>query len=400
VGTAADRGSIKVIENGQVTQTLTAGNGPVSVAVNDFNGDGEADFVAASFRSGTIVARMSGETTERVITTSRSPKSVTAAMINDDSFMDLVVVSHGFEGDSSSEIIVLLGDGQGNFSVQRQTIPGRAVDVAVANFDSDPADEIVVGSYGGDVRIFDFANGALNLLAIVTTEVGIEAIAARDITRDGRADLVIANSKAETVEIFINTASGLERNNVIRGVASPSDMVIANFDGDGILDVAVTNLYGGVAPNFTLPSAATILGLTVSERAVTFTANQTATADFRLVSVPATPVSVVPAALRDFDVDRNGIVSGRDALLIINSISREGQAEGETPSTVRRSMKLDVNGDGDITALDALLVINHMSRKARSQGIEAEWSAPNVANEIEERNQAIDHLMADFDRVF
>lgn len=400
VGTSSNQGSIHVIENGQVTRQLSAGNGPVSVAVNDFNGDGEADFIVAAMRSDTIVGRMSGESGERVLATARSPKSVTAARINDDNFIDMVVVAFGYQGDDSSEVIVLLGDGQGNFTPQRQTISGQgSVDVAVANFDSDAEDEIVVGNYNGSVRVYDFASGGLIQIASVNTEVGIESIAARDVNQDGRADLVIANSRAETVELFINEPTGFIRNRTITGVPSPSDIVVANFDGDGILDVAVTNLYGTSQPNFTLPSSVTILGLTVSEREVTVAANQTATANFGLVVSPPTPRSTLPAALQEFDVNGSGSVTGLDAILIINAISRNQKGEGETTSTSRMKT-LDVNGDAKLTALDALLVINHMAKQQRSTRLEGKLVAapPNAKRELHER--ATDAAFADIGILF
>jgi Dockerin type I domain/FG-GAP-like repeat len=329
--------------------------------------------------------------------TARSPKAVLPALINNDSFVDLVIVTYGYEGDDTSEVIVLINDGSGNFTPLRQSISGRGlVDVEVANFGNDSTDEIVVASYDGTVRIYDFSSGSLSQLVSLTTQVGIESIAARDLNRDGLVDLVIANSKAETIELFIDGPSGFTRNRTITGVPSPSDIAIGNFDNDGILDVAVTNLYGGVGPNYTLPSSVTILGLTVSEREITFTANQTATANFGFVSTPLTALS---ATQRDFDVDRNGTVSGRDALEVINAMSRSNRGEGEALTHVR-GRKLDVNGDGKVTAQDALLIINHMSRQRRASKAAGEQLAASADTEQQKRDAAVDAVMADSTSLF
>jgi len=396
-GTVADKGSIQVIQNGSVTRQLTAGNGPVSVAVNDFNGDGEADFIAAASRSGTIVGRFSGESRERILATVRSPKSVTTAFLNDDSFIDLIVAGYGYEGDDSSEIVALLGDGRGGFTTLRQTIPGRgAVDVEVANFDGDPQDEVAIANYSGTVTIYDTATGILVPIRSVTTQVGVESIAARDVDEDGLIDLVIANSKQETVELFIGTPQGFFRNSVITGVPSPSDIAIADFDADGILDVAVANLYGAVRPSFTLPSAVTILGLTIREQNLTLTANSTTTANFAYVPSTPTPVTVRPMALRNFDVNTNGAVTPLDAMLVINQVSRSRRAEGETPRISAR-MKYDVNGDGLTTSLDALLVINELSRRSRGSRASGEQI---VAPEQAKRNAAVDAAMLDIRSLF
>lgn len=380
VGTVADKGSLFVIAGG-VTTELSAGNGPVSVAVNDFNGDGRADFAVASLRSNNIVGRMSGETGERVLATARSPRAVTTGLVNDDSFLDLIVVATGFDGDDSSEVIVMLGDGRGNFAPQKQTIPGRgSVDVAVGNFDDDASDEIVIANYGGSVTVNDFTGGRLVTIATVETEVGIEAVGARDVNRDGRTDVVIANAKAETIELFLNTSGGFVRNKTITGVASPSDLVMANLDSDDIVDIAVANLYGQTRPNFSFPSSATILGLTVAEREIVLTPNQTSTQDFQY-GMPGTSTGGESDDDR-MDVDRNGSVTARDALLVINSLSRSFRAERESKGEAEREAMAsspyvcDVNGDGVITALDALHVINHISRQRRTNRLAESEASP------------------------
>jgi len=398
VGTAANKGSLYVIENGQVSRELSAGNGPVAVAIDDFNGDQQADFVVATLRSGTVVGRMSGESTERVLTTARSPKSVTAARLNDDNFMDLVIVSYGYDGDSSSDVIVLLGDGRGNFTAQRQSIfERRSVDVAIGNFDNDPADEIAIASYSGLVRIFDFAAGVLSEINRVTTELGVESIAARDVNSDGLVDLVIANSKAETIELFINQSSGFIRNRTITGVSSPSDIVIANLDGDSFLDVAVSNLYGAGSSVFTLPSSATILELTVTEREVEISTNQIVE-NFGFAAIPQ-PRSSVGEGERRFDVDRSGTITPRDALVVINQMSRNRNPEGESSSRIP-VFRPDVNRDGQVTALDALLVINHMARRQRVKLAEGELLAASIGTEIQKRRMAIDAAMTDVASLF
>ncbi len=67
-----------------------------------------------------------------------------------------------------------------------------------------------------------------------------------------------------------------------------------------------------------------------------------------------------------YDVDDDGQVTPHDALLIINSIARNGSGPISLfPSPDRY---YDVNGDGRITALDALLVINRIQRLKRLSG--------------------------------
>ena len=58
-----------------------------------------------------------------------------------------------------------------------------------------------------------------------------------------------------------------------------------------------------------------------------------------------------------FDVDRSGMASSRDLLLIINELIRSGSHELEGSPSAGGSL-FDVSGDGFVSARDSLLIIN------------------------------------------
>jgi hypothetical protein len=101
--------------------------------------------------------------------------------------------------------------------------------------------------------------------------------------------------------------------------------------------------------------------------------------EFSSVGVAATGESPEP------DVDGNGRVSARDALLVINQLlkhggpSRVGQEvlRQVTPSTVQAAA--DVNRDGRITARDALLVINLLLARQAAAAPAAAFAAVDPA---------------------
>jgi len=138
------------------------------------------------------------------------------------------------------------------------------------------------------------------------------------------------------------------------GISASAD-VIANF-----LEAATAGDLVDDAPVITTDVPDLLpLGTTV----VTFTATDgsgnRATASAMITVVRAEVQSEVPEnqLLNRLDVNGDGQVTARDALNVINELSRRG---GELASG---SSRYDVNNDGVITALDALMVINRIPQQ-------------------------------------
>jgi hypothetical protein len=77
------------------------------------------------------------------------------------------------------------------------------------------------------------------------------------------------------------------------------------------------------------------------------------------------------------DTNMDGIVSARDALVVINALGRGDLDGGQNPLRLVASLNgyhLDSSGDGEITALDALRVINGL---ADADGEAESLAAPN-----------------------
>ncbi|HBJ34363.1 MAG TPA: hypothetical protein DDZ51_06285 [Planctomycetaceae bacterium] len=395
IGTgAADPGLLYVIDDSGVRE-FSAGDGPIAVVVDDFNGDGQPDFITASFRDGKILARLSGVDEPIEIAQGLVPRSISKADINGDSHLDLVVVTTGFRGDSGSEVIILLGDGEGGFSPLRGSISrGEAIDVVVGDFDGSGSDQLVIANFSGTIEIFkvDPVTGALQQMTSLMVGAGVTAVAAEDINGDGRLDLVTVNPRAETIEIFIGQADRpFMQNRTISGVVTPGALAIGRFDSDPILDIAVTNLFSTSNP-YRLPSTVTILGLTVTEREVMLSQTQRTTADFGFMQFGSTPLPrLTPSEFRH-DINRDGAIAPLDALLVLNEIGgpNSGIGEGETVRRVGPRYKFDVNGDGVVTPLDALLILNRIASDQQALLL-----ATAVMDDDDNRISAIDQVMAE-----
>ena len=91
------------------------GDGPLSVAVGDFNGDGKQDLAVANIASDDVsillgdgAGNFSAPTN---FTVGDSPDSVAVGDFNGDGKQDLAVANI-----ASDDVSILLGDGTGNFS--------------------------------------------------------------------------------------------------------------------------------------------------------------------------------------------------------------------------------------------------------------------------------------------
>ena len=75
--------------------------------------------------------------------------------------------------------------------------------------------------------------------------VGPDGIAAADLNKDGKVDLVVANNNfqaASTVSVLIGKGDGTFKPSVNYAVgAGPAGVAISDFNGDGNADIAVAN---------------------------------------------------------------------------------------------------------------------------------------------------------------
>lgn len=367
IGTASGEGKIYHLQGGALTNTTAAGNGPVDVVLDDFDGDGLADTLAAAFRSSDLNLHLGSESAPETIATGRLVRSVATGDFNGDGRADIVFAGAGYEDDPEGEIQVLLGDGTGEFSEPIGVNEVRdLVAVRGHDLDGDGTDEVLGLSKRGQLLSYTFDSGgtsAGSLTLLNRTEVakGASSFAVGDFNRDEQTDVAVANLGRQQVELLIGDGSGrFFPFTTVEKVSAPSDLTVADFDGDQIDDIAVSNLYtdtsigqGDGEPRFRLPSTTTILKVSGAEKSVVVSDQAVTQVDFAFSSAD-------PRHLLDVNGDR--AVTALDALSVINHLNRSPQAEGEWAGTFAE-LRTDTNGDGKTTALDALLVINALNRQ-------------------------------------
>ncbi len=146
---------------------------------------------------------------------------------------------------SDQTFSVLLGNGDGTLqAAQNFALPAEPTAVAVGDFNRDgKADLAIVLSETGTVSIIPGrGDGTFPGPQAYGGSLGAWAIAAGDFNGDGKLDLVTTNLLDNTISVFTGAGDGTFE----IGAAAPSGPVpaaaaVGDFNGDGRLDLAVVN---------------------------------------------------------------------------------------------------------------------------------------------------------------
>jgi hypothetical protein len=181
-----------------------------------------------------------------------SPIALAVADFNRDGPEDVALVDNS--GSSPANVSVLLNSPSGAFSLA----PGSPF----ASGGSKP-DAIVAGDFNGDGRpdlaVANFASNTISVLLgngngtfslapgspFSSAGIGPSALAAWDLNGDGQLDLAVTNQSSNTIAVFSGDGTG--RFSLAPGFplpaggTSPHAVVAGDFNGDGLGDLAVGN---------------------------------------------------------------------------------------------------------------------------------------------------------------
>jgi hypothetical protein len=190
-----------------------------------------------------------------------TPLGVAAADIDGDGKVDLVVANNesgipDFEGSVS----VLWGDGNGGFLDSGAPIPAGVAPfaVAVGDFNRDGKRDIVVsdeiGPTGADGAVIVLLNqGDRAFAPAIATDTGgsPEGIVVADFDGDNLPDVATANNLDSSVSILHGVGDGtfFPAQAPVTVGDEPFGLALADLDGDGRKDLVVTNSFGGIDGN-------------------------------------------------------------------------------------------------------------------------------------------------------
>jgi hypothetical protein len=175
--------------------------------------------------------------------------------LNEDGKLDVIVASGGVHANSSqgSGVTVSLGNGDGTFTMASGSplaVGNSLSAIVAADFNGDGKLDVAVTDSGGNAVMILLGNGDGTFGSPVTFPVGTQpnAIVAGDFNNDGKLDLAVANFADGTVTLLLGNGDGTFTEAAGSPYAvgqGPYQIVAADFNGDGKLDLALANLTDG-----------------------------------------------------------------------------------------------------------------------------------------------------------
>lgn len=171
------------------------------------------------------------------------PVGLVTADFNGDGIPDIAVANN-----VSGTVSVLLGNGDGTFTTRSTPSAGTGANwLAVGDFNEDGIPDLAVANcgcseVGGVTILLGNGDGTFTLKSPPDTRSGAYAVTAGDFNGDGHLDLAVTNHLNGTVTILVGQGDGTFVIGSILTVGSdPGGIVAGDFNEDGILDLAVGN---------------------------------------------------------------------------------------------------------------------------------------------------------------
>ncbi len=235
---------------------FTAGSDPYSVSIGDIDGDGKPDLALPNFGSSTFSVLRNTSTSGSV---SFAPKldsatgghasSLSIGDVDEDGKLDIVIVNYVYNTISVFKNTSTAGSI--SFAAKQSFPTGNSPSGAViADIDGDGKPDIAVVNYSDNTISVLRNTGSSGVVSFaVNTDFAVgnlpNSITAGDFDGDGKLDIAVTNSGAATISILKNTSSigsvSFAAKVDYTSGTSPDGIAAGDIDGDGKPEIAVTN---------------------------------------------------------------------------------------------------------------------------------------------------------------
>ncbi len=228
-----------------------AGSNPRAVVFGDFNKDGKLDMATAGFGNSICISLGNGDGTFQNAHCYGSgleaftSNSLAVADFDKDGNLDLVIAN-----DNSNSVTVLLGKGDGTFPTQVNYAAGTTpFGVAAGDLGNGSPDIVVADSGGGTISVLvNKGDGTFNAAVPYAVHAAPFSIAIADMNKDGKNDVVVGDTTGSfgNIDLLLGNGDGTLQNatSVVGMPPYLSNIVVADFNNDGNLDVAANTFNG------------------------------------------------------------------------------------------------------------------------------------------------------------
>ena len=218
-----------------------AGLGSVTV-VNPRPGGGPSNLVYVPVEEH-LTSTVFPSTASSTISTGTTPQGLVTGDFNGDGKIDLAIANKG-----SGNVTILLGNGDGTFTTAPTVAAGAGANwIAVGDFNEDGKPDLAVANFSstgpaGVTILLGNGDGTFTAGASPATGSGPFSIVTADFNGDGHLDLAVSNSVDGTVTLLLGVGNGTFTLGSTSTVGTqPQVLAPGDFNEDGILDLAVTN---------------------------------------------------------------------------------------------------------------------------------------------------------------
>jgi Flp pilus assembly secretin CpaC len=243
---------------------IAVGKAPNSIVLGDFNADGNQDFTVVNFTDSTLSLFLgNGDGTFKqatgspfpLPTTATGPIAMTSADFNSDGNLDLAIVNQ-----TTNNVTILLGNGNATFNLATGSpfaVGKFPVAVATGDLNSDGHSDLVVVNQTDNTASVLLGNGDGTFTAATNSPLATgqapSAVAIADFNGDGVPDIAVTDPQTDSASVFLGLGQGLFATPFELPVGTnPTAILAASLSGASLPDVAITNDPSGTAGQVTV----------------------------------------------------------------------------------------------------------------------------------------------------
>ena len=221
---------------------------PFAVDAGDLDGDLDADLAVANKGAGTVSILLNDGsgvfTAGATLIVGDAPRSLAIADLDQDSDLDIAVVNR-----VSSTVSILINTGGGQFAPAMDYLAGTDVrQLVVGELNGDAFPDIAVASHATSAVNILINRGSGTFPTIISPAISIggspEVLAIGDLNGDTRLDIAVASPAIPNGTVWLFENDGTASFGLLTTLTTSTDpaaLCIADFDGNGLQDVAVVN---------------------------------------------------------------------------------------------------------------------------------------------------------------